>query len=87
MTYELIAFATTDPLGDIRYRVYTTNVRKAAAFSKIPRIQFSDSGHGIVFEFRVLKFNERRKPVIRLIESYVRSELANQHTSRALDCT
>jgi hypothetical protein len=77
MTYELIAFATTDPLRDIRYRVYTTNSVRAAAFSKIPRIQFSDSGHGIVFNFRVLEYRERRKPVIRHIESYVRNELAS----------
>lgn len=46
----LEAYATDSRYGaDVRYRAYTTSRKKAEAFARIPRIQFSDSGHGIVF--------------------------------------
>lgn len=38
----------TDNWDDVRYREYTTSSRKAKAFKAIPRIQFTDSGHGII---------------------------------------
>lgn len=34
---------------DIRYREYTTSEKRAGLFRKIPKIPFSDSGHGICF--------------------------------------
>lgn len=50
MTWLLIAYNTDSRYRtDIRYRAYTTSEKKAEAFRHIPKIQFSDSGHGIVF--------------------------------------
>jgi hypothetical protein len=34
--------------SDVRYRCYTQSVKKAEQFKKIKRVQFTDSGHGIV---------------------------------------
>ncbi len=53
MTYELEAYNTDcrHP-NDVRYRSYTSSKKKAEAFNKIPKIQFTDSGHGIVFHAR-----------------------------------
>ena len=48
MVYELLAY-NTECMQDIRYRKYTTSKKKAEAFNNIPKIQFTDSGHGIVF--------------------------------------
>ena len=50
MVYELIAYNTDSRYpDDIRYRRYTSSKRLANNFAKIPKIQFTDSGHGIVF--------------------------------------
>jgi hypothetical protein len=39
---------STQNWEDVRYREYTTSVRKAELFKTIPKIKFTDSGHGIV---------------------------------------
>jgi hypothetical protein len=49
--YELIGYGT-ETRDDIRHREYTTSAAKADLFEKIPRIDFTDSGHGIVFVAR-----------------------------------
>jgi len=46
--------------ADVRYREYTTSKRRAELFDKIPKIQFSDSGHGIVFS--ATEHKGHRKP-------------------------
>lgn len=48
----------------VRHRSYTTSKRTADLFARIPRIDFTDSGHGVVFHARVVGYNERprRKP-------------------------
>ncbi len=48
MPIYCLEMRSTADWDDIRYREYTTSVRKAEAFKKIPKIQFTDSGHGIV---------------------------------------
>lgn len=45
-----------------RCREYTTSRTKAEAWARIPRIDFTDSGHGIVFN--VWAHQGRRKPTI-----------------------
>lgn len=50
MVYELIAFSTEERgEASIRYRQYTNSEIKAEAWARMPRIDFTDSYHGIVF--------------------------------------
>lgn len=48
--YELIGFSTEEH-GErsIRHRRYTTSRTLALAWARLPRVQFTDSGHGIEF--------------------------------------
>ena len=70
MIYELVGYNTDCRYQqDIRYRDYTTSKKKADAFNKIPKIQFTDSGHGIVFLSRELRGH--RKPIIHILSDYV----------------
>ena len=71
MTYELLAFATSNPRNDIRYRRYTRSKLTAERFSKLPRIQFTDSGHGIVFTVREMGKGEKRNTTITYLQDYV----------------
>ena len=69
MLYELIGYNTDMRYQqDVRYRDYTTSEKKAAIFRKIPKIQFTDSGHGIVFCARE---TIKRKPKITILADYV----------------
>lgn len=70
MVYELVAFNTDSRYpNDVRYREYTSSKKRAESFNKIPKIQFSDSGHGIVFSAGEHK--GKRKPRIHTLSSYV----------------
>jgi hypothetical protein len=69
MVYELLAYNTDCRFNDIRYRDYTTSKKKAEKFAQIPEIQFTDSGHGIVFVAREHK--GRRKPIIKTVSGWV----------------
>jgi hypothetical protein len=62
--WELEAYDTE--LRQARCREYTTSERMAVAWEEIPRIQFSDSGHGIVFN--ALPHSGRRKPTMRRMD-------------------
>lgn len=57
---------------DVRHREYTTSRLKADLFKRIPKIQFSDSGHGIVFSAR--EHTGKRLPVRRM--EYVDEQMA-----------
>ena len=70
MIYVLEAYNTDSRYPtDIRYREYTSSKKRAEAFDKIPKIQFTDSGHGIVFSAREHKGH--RNPRIHELSSYV----------------
>ena len=74
MIWELEAYNIDSRYGsDVRYREYTSSRKRAEAFNKIPKIQFTDSGHGIFFYARPHK--GRRKPRIITLSDYVREEL------------
>lgn len=60
--WELTAYDTE--MREDRSREYTTSKRTAELWDKIPRIQFSDSGHGVVFRVREMAAGERAKRVI-----------------------
>jgi hypothetical protein len=75
-TYELVGFNTDARYrDDVRWREYTTSAKRADEFGQIRKIQFSDSGHGIVFEARELPPGARRKPVVHGVTSHVPGEL------------
>jgi hypothetical protein len=72
MVYELIGFSTDSrDRDDVRHREYTTSEKKARLFDLIPKIQFTDSGHGIVFA--AVEHSGRRLPTRRM--DYVREQL------------
>ena len=75
MTVYLLEAYNTDSRypTDVRYREYTTSKRRAEAFAKIPKIQFTDSGHGIAFSAREHK--GERKPTRTELSSYVMSNM------------
>ena len=74
MVYELVAYNTDCRFQqDVRYRAYTSSKKKADAFDKIPKIQFTDSGHGIVFNSREHKGH--RKSCINILSDYVHKHL------------
>lgn len=60
--YELTAFSTEERgEASVRLRDYTTSDLRAEAWNHIPRINFTDSGHGIVYQSRVMARYEPRK--------------------------
>lgn len=62
-TWELIAYGTDSRYrGDVRCREYTTSARLANLWGQIQRIQWTDSGHGIVFAAK--PHRGRRLPTI-----------------------
>lgn len=48
MTTYILEMRSTANWQDVRYREYTTSAKKAEIFKDVPKIQFTDSGHGIV---------------------------------------
>lgn len=84
MIWELRAFNTDRRYDDdIRYREYTSSGKKAALFEHIPKIQFSDSGHGIVFS--AFKHQGKRKPIVRILDSYVREQFILLKTQKRIN--
>lgn len=76
MTVYLLKAYNTDSRypDDIRYREYTTSKRKADLFNKIPKIQFSDSGHGIYFSAQ--EHQGHRLPRRTELSRYVSEQIA-----------
>ena len=72
MVWCLEAYDTE--LREARSREYTTSRRTADLWNLIPRIDFTDSGHGIVFQAR--PHRGARKPTIR------RMDHATEHLAR-----
>ncbi len=73
MVWELIGFNTDQRYDDVRYRSYTSSRKKAELFKQIPKIQFTDSGHGIVFSAREHK--GKRKPIVTILGYYINEQL------------
>lgn len=61
MVWQLEAYDTE--MREARCREYTTSRRTAELWERIPRIQFTDSGHGI--EFIAREHSGPRRPTIR----------------------
>lgn len=84
-TFCLEMRSTADWSGDCRYRAYTTNAKKAEAFKSIPKIRFTDSGHGIVPSVREHK--GRREREIRTLSDYVREHAVVADNPKAVTFT
>ena len=39
---------STEKWSDVRYRDYTTSKARAERFKAVPKVKFTDSGHGVV---------------------------------------
>lgn len=69
MTTFVLEMRSTANWQDIRYREYTSSVKKAELFKGVPRIDFTDSGHGIVPHVR--EHRGRREPRNMLLADHV----------------
>lgn len=72
--WKLEGYNTDSRHNDVRYRAYTTSQKKAELFKKIPKIRFTDSGHGIVFS--AFEAKGPRLPTISTLADYVSEEMA-----------
>lgn len=68
----LTAWSSEDK-NDVRYRRYTSSLRTKQAFERIPKIQFTDTGHGIIFSADQVE--SRRAPVVTILDKHVNAEL------------
>lgn len=83
-TWLLEGFGTDRRYSDdVRYRAYTSSKRKAEAFNQIPKIQFTDSGHGVVFCATEVKPGARRLEPRYVLDEYVREHLERIKTEAA----
>jgi len=81
-TWVLEARSTDQRSDDVRWREYTTSKRRADDFAKIPKIQFSDSGHGVVFT--AYQCRGPRKPIVREVPDWVNRWLGIIHANQQL---
>lgn len=70
MTTYVLEMRSTANWQDVRYREYTTSAKKAEIFKDVPRISFTDSGHGIVPHVR--EHCGHREPRNLLLADHVR---------------
>ena len=75
-TYCLEMISTAN-WQDVRYREYTSSIRKAELFRNIPKIKFTDSGHGIVPV--VSEHKGKRLPRNMVLQDHVVGWLAKGH--------
>jgi hypothetical protein len=73
MTTYVLELRSTANWQDIRYREYTTSAKKAELFKDVPRISFTDSGHGIVPHVR--EHSGHREPRNMLLADHVRDHI------------
>jgi hypothetical protein len=69
MTTYVLEMRSTADWKDVRYREYTTSKRKADLFAQVPKIAFTDSGHGIVPSVR--EHCGRRQPRNMVLQDHV----------------
>lgn len=69
MTTYCLEMRSTADWQDCRYREYTTSKKKAELFKQVPKIRFTDSGHGIVPAVR--EHSGRREPRNMMLQDHV----------------
>lgn len=76
MTIYALEMRSTENWNDVRYREYTTSERKAIRFKQlVPRIGFTDSGHGIVPTVKEVPGRNLQR--VYLLTSHVRKAMAS----------
>jgi hypothetical protein len=73
MTTFVLEMRSTDNWQDVRYREYTTSTKKAAIFKTVPKIAFTDSGHGIIPTVR--EHSGRREPRNMMLADHVQDHI------------
>lgn len=73
MTTFVLEMRSTQEWTDVRYRAYTTSIQRAELFKRVPKIQFTDSGHGIVP--CVKEHHGKRKLRILILDEYVNDSI------------
>lgn len=76
MTTYVLELRSTANWQDVRYREYTTSAKKAELFKEVPRISFTDSGHGIVPHVR--EHSGHREPRNMLLADHVRDYITSK---------
>ncbi len=74
MTTYCLEMRSTAKWEDCRYREYTTSAKKAELFKTVPKVQFTDSGHGIVPH--VHEHSGRRFPRNMMLADHVQEHIA-----------
>jgi hypothetical protein len=73
MTTYVLEMRSTANWQDVRYREYTTSAKKAEIFKGVPRISFTDSGHGIIPHVR--EHSGHREPRNMILADHVRDHI------------
>lgn len=93
MTTYVLEMRSTANWQDVRYREYTTSAKKAKLFETVPKIKFTDSGHGIVPH--VKEHRGRREPRNMVLADHVRDHIIamskchcgkNGHALNSINC-
>jgi hypothetical protein len=74
VTVFCLEMRSTQDWSDVRYREYTSSRSRAEAFQKIKKIQFTDSGHGVVPVMR--EHTGRRELCNNVLRQYVQEQIA-----------
>lgn len=73
----MLEMRSTENWMDVRYRAYTTSEKKAEAFkTKVTKIKFTDSGHGVVTV--VTEVRSKHLPLIHAVSDHVKSCMAGE---------
>lgn len=73
MPVYCLEIRNTENWKDVRFRAYTTSNKRRLEFcAKVKRIDFTDSGHGLVTSTRELEKGERRQPLVTTLADHVR---------------
>lgn len=70
---------STERWTDVRYRDYTNSKKVAEAFKAVPKVRFSDSGHGVVPV--VSEHRGRRLPRVRSLSNYVSQHMPQRRSA------
>jgi len=74
VTVWCLEMRNTQDWSDCRYREYTQSARRAEWFGGVPKIQFTDSGHGVVPHAYEHKFG-RRLPRVLVVADHVQAHM------------
>jgi len=75
MSLYCLEMRSTQQWSDVRYRQYTRSLARACKFELVPKIQFTDSGHGIVpVVTEHLRMHPRQR-TISILSDYVQKHM------------